>query len=171
MAASSHRRSVIRKHLPGKKTSFSLPLGLARKRVRVSRGMADSTVQQLEQRVGAVSLEQPLQSSCPSTSPTTAPSGAAAAQSPVNATNASPGPPPALSPRASAPAAAGSGSGSAPRKPTVGGGAGSAHALRQGVRGAVGTGGGPLKMPPSLAAKMAAVRFLHLSVVSSFFSV
>lgn len=139
----------------------SLPLGLARELVRAT-GMADSSsVQQLEQRVGAVSLEQQPAAASSSPAPSTSTSTASpttaspdAVQSPVNAAHASPGPPPALSPRASAPAAVGPGS--APRKPPTVGGAGSANALRQGVRG---PGGGPLKMPPSLAAKMAAVRF------------
>ncbi|GAA5862942.1 hypothetical protein JCM8547_003628 [Rhodosporidiobolus lusitaniae] len=80
--------------------------------------------------------------------PTASPSTASPAVSPSAV------PPPPLVPRASAPPApgqAGPAVGGVRRPPVAGG------ALKAGVRGAPGVPGGPLKMPPSLAAKMAAM--------------
>ncbi|GAA5911352.1 hypothetical protein JCM8208_005228 [Rhodotorula glutinis] len=107
-------------------------------------------------RQGEPAVAQPVQS--PSAAPTSSAPSAASPMSPpvpptTTSSSASPSSaqPPPLYPRASAPPA----SSSAPlRRPPAPGAGG---ALKAGVRGAVPGSAGPLKMPPSLAAKMAAM--------------
>jgi len=100
----------------------------------------------------APSASSPI--SPPPVPPTT--SSASPSPSPSPSTSTSAAQPPPLYPRASAPPAS---SGAPLRRPPAPGAGG---ALKAGVRGAVPGSAGPLKMPPSLAAKMAAVR-PHLS--------
>ncbi|TNY23516.1 MAP kinase [Rhodotorula diobovata] len=129
--------------------------------------LASSPTASTEQPQGVPSSASPAAPG-PSADPATAqqpalsPTVPAAAQSPASPPSSAPSPsastspassaahPPPLYPRASAPPASG-----APVRRAPAPGAGGA--LKAGVRGAVPGSAGPLKMPPSLAAKMAAM--------------
>ncbi|GAA5857714.1 hypothetical protein JCM1840_000878 [Sporobolomyces johnsonii] len=108
----------------------------------------------------------PLDTSSPSPSPV--PSTSAASSFPSPSSSAAPAPPPGAADRSSAAAAPpplfprASAPPSVPQGPLTGGARktpvpGAGGALKAGVRGMGGMSGQPLKMPPSLAAKMAAM--------------